>query len=146
MALLVTLEERWLADVGFGDSSIEPLPLGGRGEQAHGVRAYRIDEDGGRLVLIRRDDGGKWAAQYRFGLGAHAYADYAGMCRHRQTSPGSHFTRGRVCSRLTAEGAGDVKRGTRLITTSGDERQEREPAGEGEFAAALRERFAVVMP
>jgi N-hydroxyarylamine O-acetyltransferase len=32
MTLLVTLEQRWLADVGFGDSFIEPLPLDDRND------------------------------------------------------------------------------------------------------------------
>src|SRR5215207_9436793 len=45
MALLVSLAERWLVDVGFGDSFIEPLLLAERAEQAQGGRAYRIDED-----------------------------------------------------------------------------------------------------
>src|SRR5215213_9389215 len=32
MTLLVTLDKRWLVDVGFGDSFIEPLPLDDRNE------------------------------------------------------------------------------------------------------------------
>lgn len=142
MALLVTLEERLLADVGFGDSFVEPLRVDERGEQAQGARAFRIDEDGGRLVLMRRDAGGAWEPQYRFGLEAHAYADYAEMCRFHQTSPESHFTRGRVCSRLTPEGRVTLT-GTRLITTGGGERVERELEGEDEYAAALLEHFGV---
>ena len=145
MALLVTLEERWLADVGFGDSFVEPLLLDEREKQAQGPSAYRIDDDGDRLVLMRRDGGGGWAAQYRFGLEPHIYADYAGMCQYHQTSPESHFTRGRVCSRLTTGGRVTIS-GSRLITTSGNQRQERELAGEEEFAAALREHFGIVTP
>jgi N-hydroxyarylamine O-acetyltransferase len=67
------------------------------------------------------------------------------MSRYHQTSPGSHFTRGRVCSRLTADGRVTLS-GTRLITTRGGERHERELAGQEEFARALRERFGIVMP
>src|SRR5215204_4139344 len=51
MALLVKLEERWLADVGFGESFVEPLRLDERGEQAQGARAFRIDREGDRLTL-----------------------------------------------------------------------------------------------
>ena len=145
MALLVSLAERWLVDVGFGDSFVEPLLLDERAEQAQGGRAYRIDEDGDRLTLMRRDVGGAWSAQYRFGLRPHEYADYAGMCHHHQTSPESHFTRRRVCSRLTAEGRVTLSQ-MRLITTSGGERDERELASEEEYAAALREHFGIVMP
>src|SRR5918996_1064044 len=57
MTLLVTLEERWLADVGFGDSFVEPLLLDERGEQAQGRHAYRVTPDGDYLVMARRDLG-----------------------------------------------------------------------------------------
>lgn len=145
MTLMVTLEERWLADVGFGDSFVEPLLLDERAEQTQGAVAYRIDEDGERLTLMRRDAGGEWEAQYRFSLTPHEYPDYAGMCRHHQTSPLSHFTRRRVCSRLTPDGRVTVSQ-TRLITTRGVERVERELASEEEYAGALREHFGIVMP
>lgn len=144
MALLVTLEERWLADVGFGDSFIEPLLVDERAEQAQGSRAYRIEEDGSRLVLLQRDGGGAWEPQYRFGLEPHTFADYAEMCRFHQTSPESHFTRGRVCSRLTDKGRVTLS-GSRLITTTGGERVERELADDGEYAAALLEHFGISM-
>jgi N-hydroxyarylamine O-acetyltransferase len=146
MALLVTLGERWLADVGFGDSFVEPLLVDERAGQTQGARAFRIEEgDGGRLVLLRRDAGGAaWEPQYRFGLEPHAFADYAEMCRFHQTSPESHFTRGRVCSRLTSGGRVTLS-GARLITTSGGEKVERELAGEAEYTAALLEHFGISM-
>jgi N-hydroxyarylamine O-acetyltransferase len=145
MALLVMLGERWLADVGFGDSFVEPLLLDERAAQVQGPHAFRVGEDGdGRLVLLRRDAGGAWGPEYRFGLEPHAYADYAEMCRFHQTSPESHFTRGRVCSRLTPVGRVTLS-GTRLITTTGGEKVERELVGEGEYAAALLEHFGVSM-
>ena len=145
MALLVTLEERWLADVGFGDSFVEPLLLDERGVQQQGARAYRIEDDGERLILSQRDVGGEWVAQYRFGLTPHAFADYAEMCLFHQTSPESHFTRGRVCTRLTPGGGRVTISRTRLITTDVDGRHERELAGEEDYREALREHFGVVM-
>jgi N-hydroxyarylamine O-acetyltransferase len=144
MALLVKLEERRLADVGFGDSFVEPLLLDERAEQTQGAHAFRIEEDGGRLVLLRKDSGGAWEPEYRFGLEPHAYADYAEMCRFHQTSPESHFTRGRVCSRLTAAGRVTLS-GSRLITTTADERIERELADEAACEAALLEHFGISM-
>jgi N-hydroxyarylamine O-acetyltransferase len=144
MALAVRLEERWLADVGFGDSFVEPLRLDERGEQAQGARAYRIEGEGDRLTLWQRGAGGVWEAQYRFGLTPHVYADYAVMCHFHQTSPESHFTRGRVCTRLTPDGRVTLS-GLRLITTDGGVRRERELTGEEEFDAMLREHFGVVM-
>ncbi|HWS86646.1 MAG TPA: arylamine N-acetyltransferase [Pyrinomonadaceae bacterium] len=144
MALLVNLEERRLADVGFGDSFAEPLLLDERGEQRQGSRSFRIEEDGGRLVYSMKEAGGDWEPQYRFGLEPHAYEDYAEMCRFHQTSPESHFTRGRVCSLLTPEGRVTLS-GSRLITTRGGERFEQELGGEAERDAALLEHFRISM-
>ena len=144
MTLLVKLEERRLADVGFGESFVEPLRLDERGEQWQGARAFRIDEDGDRLILLKREEGVGWVAQYRFGLTPHAYADYEEMCLYQQTSPESHFTQGRVCTRLTPEGRVTLSR-LRLISTDVGGRHERELSGEQEYEAALREHFGVVM-
>lgn len=145
MALLVTLEDRWLADVGFGDSFREPLRLDERGEQKEGGLAYRIEETGdGRLILARREEGGPWKPQYRFGLEPHVFADYAEMCHFHQTSPQSHFTQNRICSLATPDGRVTLSE-MKLITTRGGEREERE-VDEREYAEALRECFGIMSP
>lgn len=145
MTLMVTLDERWLADVGFGDSFLEPLLLDERGEQAQGSRAYRIVPDGAHLIMMQRDDGGEWKAQYRFTLQPHQYADYAEMCRYHQTSPQSHFTKARICSRATEDGRITLS-DLRLITTSkSGGRQERTLTSQEEYADTLREHFGIVM-
>jgi N-hydroxyarylamine O-acetyltransferase len=145
MALMVTLDERYLVDVGFGDSFREPLLMDEHGEQVQGRRAYKILSDGAHLILIQRDGGGEWRAQYRFSLQPHRYADFEEMCRYHQTSPQSHFTRGRVCSRATEEGRVTLSE-MRLVTTSGSgERQERTLASEEEYEVVLREHFGIRM-
>ncbi|HEX8502066.1 MAG TPA: arylamine N-acetyltransferase [Pyrinomonadaceae bacterium] len=144
MTLLVKLEERWLADVGFGDSFVEPLLLDERGEQKQGARSFSVEGEGARLTLLKREAGGGWVAEYRFGLTPRVYEDFAEMCRFHQTSPESHFTRGRVCTRLTPEGRVTLSR-LRLITTDAGGRRELALAGEEEFDAALGEHFGVVM-
>jgi N-hydroxyarylamine O-acetyltransferase len=145
MALLVTLEDRWLADVGFGDSFREPLRLDERGGQVEGDLAYRVEETGdGRLILARRAEGGLWKPQYRFGLEPHVFADYAEMCHFHQTSPQSHFTQNRICSLATPDGRLTLS-GMKLITTRGGGREERE-LDEREYAEALREIFGIGAP
>jgi N-hydroxyarylamine O-acetyltransferase len=144
MTLLVRLGERWLADVGFGDSFVEPLRLDERGEQRQGARAFRLREEGDRLILQQREGGGDWVAQYRFTLTPRVYADYEEMCLYQQTSPESHFTQGRVCTRLTPEGRVTLSK-LRLINTDAGGRHERELASEREYEEALREHFGVVM-
>jgi N-hydroxyarylamine O-acetyltransferase len=146
MALLVTLGRRWLVDVGFGDCFTEPLPLDEGGEYAQGRHVYRVEPDGDRFVLSRREaGGGGWEPQYRFTLRPHVYADFEEMCRYHQTSPESHFTKSRVCSRATPEGRLTLS-GMRFIETTRDgARRERTLAGEEEYAAALREHFRIEM-
>jgi len=143
MALQVDLEERWLADVGFGDSFREPLRLDSREEQVEGRVAYRIDSgEDGRLILARRGEDGEWKPEYRFGLRPYVYADYAEMCRFHQTSPDSHFTRNRICSLATPDGRVSLS-GMKLITTRDGHREERVLADDHEYAEALQHHFGI---
>ena len=148
MTLMVQLEHRWLVDVGFGDSFIEPLLLDERGEQQQGNRGYKLLEDGNHLVLLQREGGAEWKAQYRFTLRPYQYADFNEMCLYHQTSPESHFTRKRICSRATEEGRVTLS-DLRLITTSNrggsQNRQERTLASEAEYAEVLEKEFGVVV-
>ncbi len=145
MALMVAFDnERWLVDVGFGDSFSEPLSIDKSGERHQGERSYRIDSDGTFLTLMQRDDAAEaeWKAQYRFTLQPYEYSDYEEMCRYHQTSPMSHFTRGRICSRATLDGRVTLSE-LRLIITRNGEREERTLANEEEFASVLREHFGI---
>lgn len=145
MVLLVTLNERWLVDVGFGDSFLEPLLLDERAEQVQGARAYKIVTGGEYRILLQRERDGEWKPQYRFTLQPRSYSEYAEMCRYHQTSPQSHFTKGRVCTRATPDGRITLS-GLRLITTAEDgTRQEHILADEAEYADALQQHFGVVM-
>ncbi len=145
MTLMVTLDERWLADVGFGDSFLEPLLLDERGEQIQGRHAYKIVPDDNYLILMQRESEDEWKAQYRFTLQPYKYEDYAEMCRYHQTSPQSHFTQRRICSRATEQGRVTLSE-MRFITTSRDgERQERTLTSQKEYAEMLREHFDIVM-
>jgi len=141
MALLVELRERWLVDVGFGDSFREPLLLDQRGEQDQNGDVYRLIEDAKHLILNRRVDG-EWKPQYRFTLEAYQLDDFSEMCRYHQTSPQSPFTQRRTCSRATPGGRITVT-GMRLIITDRGKREERELNSEEEWLAALREHFGI---
>lgn len=147
MTLMVTLDERWLVDVGFGDSFLEPLLVDSREEQVQGTRSFRIDEvDDNQLVLMRREAGGDWEPQYRFTLQAFGFPDYEEMCGFHQTSPESHFTQGLICSRATEDGRITLSNMT-FITTSGPERSRHEEtlATQEDYDGVLRDRFGIVM-
>ena len=143
MALLVTLEERWLVDVGFGDSFREPLRLDERGIQAQGEMAYRIVPEGSHLILMQRENNAEWKAQYRFTLRPYNYADYEGMCRYHQTSTESHFTRKRICTLATPAGRITLSDMRMITTVKGGGREERVLANEEEYAKLLLEHFGI---
>lgn len=141
MVLMVELEQHWLVDVGFGDSFLEPLLIDTTSEQVQGEQAFRIVPDDGYLVVLRRD-GEEWKPQYRFTTEPHEFVDYEEMCRYHQTSPQSHFTQNRICSRMTPDGRITLS-GMRFIVSSKGGRQERLLASEKEYEEILREQFGI---
>ena len=146
MALMVTLDERWLVDVGFGDSFFEPLRLDSRADQVQGTRSFRLVDEDDHIVVMLRNESEEWQPQYRFKLQPYTFPDYEEMCRFHQTSPESHFTKNLVCSRATADGRITLS-GMRFITTSGPQRvqDERTLSSRDEYDRVLRDEFGVVM-
>jgi N-hydroxyarylamine O-acetyltransferase len=144
MTLVVTLNRRWLVDVGFGDSFVEPLLLDEENEQQQGTQTFRIISADSHLVLMRRSGAEEWKPQYRFTLEPYQYADYEEMCRYHQTSPQSHFTKSRLCSLATSDGRITLS-GMRLIKTSNEIREEETVENEEEYEKMLRDRFGIVM-
>jgi N-hydroxyarylamine O-acetyltransferase len=145
MALIVTLDERWLVDVGFGDSFIEPILIDEREAQIQGGRAYRVDSRGDCLVLMKRtEEKSEWESQYRFKLKTYAYADYAERCEFHQTSPDSYFTQNRICSLLTPNGRISVS-DTRFIVSENGMRRDYPVNSQAEYEQLLREHFGIVL-
>ena len=151
LALRVDLDRPWLADVGFGDSFLYPLPLDTEAEQIDDGRAaplvqsgdegvwqdrFRITGTADTRTLQRRDWSGEWRDQYRLSLTPHRWADFTPMCQYHQTSPESGFTRGSVCSLATVTGRVTVAE-LRLLITSGGEKRETDLADEAARIAAL---------
>jgi N-hydroxyarylamine O-acetyltransferase len=144
LTLRVDLDEPWLADVGFGDSFIEPLRLLSGIAQKDGNQVYRITEAANVLQLEKWDSGEIWKAQYCFTLQPRQLQEFEEMCHYHQTSPDSSFTRKRLCTRATPEGRitlSDMK----LVITRNGNRKEQQLASEAEWRAALRQHFDVVL-
>jgi N-hydroxyarylamine O-acetyltransferase len=155
-------EAPWLADVGFGDSFIEPLLLRPNLEQPQIGRIFRLSESktevGSVFQLETLADGnpanadspGKWKRQYSFTLKPRQLSDFAAMCRYHQTSPESHFTQQRICSLVTPQGRITLS-DWKLIERRDGRREERELTGldlsrEDQWRATLKESFAIVLP
>lgn len=142
LTLRVDLEQPWLADVGFGDSFLEPLRLEAGTEQSDPAGMFRLIEDQGRWHMQRRVSDGNWKAQYSFSLQPRRLEEFAEMCHHHQTSPDSSFTRNRICSRATPEGRVTLSEMKLIISRNGS-REEHEITSEQERLKVLQEQFGI---
>lgn len=130
----------WLADVGFGDSFLQPLHM--RPDVAQ-------DGGDGHMYQLRHDTSdGSWfllqegAPQYRFTLRPHVLADFTDRCAFQQTSPDSHFTQRRICTLALPDGRITLSE-RRLITTRDGQREERELPSEEAYRETLVTRFNI---
>jgi N-hydroxyarylamine O-acetyltransferase len=112
-------------------------------EQIQGDQSFRIESEGQYRVVFRRN-GGAWELMYRFTLEPHQFTDYEEMSRFHQTSPQSHFTQNRICSRATLAGRITLS-GMRFIVTTNQGREERLLDSAKEYEAVLRDQFGIVM-
>ncbi len=143
MTLLVTMKDRWLADVGFGESFTEPKRLDFEGPQTDNGRIYRITRRARGRLLSRWDrEKNLWEPQYLFSLRPRSLGDFVRRCLYQQTSPNSHFKKGRVCTLLTRNGRVTLT-DTKLIVTRGRRRIERPVNTRGEFDRLLRRWFDI---
>ena len=142
LALHVHLDEPWLADVGFGDSFLEPLRLkDGIEQEQHGHR-FRIAEVGNVMIVQRQDPAGLWKSQYQFRLVPRQLSDFAPRCHFHQTSPESHFTQQRICT-LPTPGGRITLSDLKFIRTRNGKREERLLNHEREWLAVLEKDFGV---
>jgi N-hydroxyarylamine O-acetyltransferase len=142
LTLQVDLEEPWLADVGFGESFIEPLRIAGREEQADPAGKFRLVEVGNRLRLEKVATDGQWRRQYSFSFEPHTLQEFAGRCHYHQTSPDSHFMQNRICTRATPHGRITLSEMKLIVTRQGD-RAETIITSEEEKVRVLHEHFRV---
>jgi N-hydroxyarylamine O-acetyltransferase len=146
LTLLVNLDERWLADVGFGDSFTEPLLFDEANAQIQGNNVFYVAHDAAQQgIFSHRDINGDWQGGYQFFLKPRQLDDFSGTCHFHQTSPDSHFTKGRVCSLATPTGRVTL-RDNRLIFTENGEKSEQPIESETAFQAALQKYFGIKIP
>ncbi len=139
MVILARAEDQtFLVDVGFGDFSLRPLRFAV--DQPIDDRAGRflIEQDGTDRFRVSRfaDEAHRYVPEYTFSTTGRALEDFAAMCTYHQTSPDSHFTRGRVCSKATATGRITLT-DDRLIVTEAGRKSEVPVTGAGAFNRML---------
>lgn len=143
VVLLVKLDETWLADVGFGDGVIEPVPLGEASFEQRGFR-YRLERiDDGYWRFHNHEYGG--AATFDFATNPADEALFTSRCDFLQTSPESPFVMNLVCQRFV-DGGFEIQRGrlARRIGPGGAESWLLNDAGE--LVDRLRTTFDLDVP
>jgi N-hydroxyarylamine O-acetyltransferase len=142
MLLRVTLEEPWIADVGFGDSSLDPVPMRASAAWIDDEPEFAAALANGDWELVRRQSDGSYLPDYRFTEVRRALSDSSERCRFHQTSPESHFTQKPVCTKALQNGRLTIS-GMRLIFTSNGQRQERVLHDSEELRECLRAQFGI---
>lgn len=143
LAILVMIGElEYLADVGFGDSSAAPLRLVADLEQPDETGMFVIKRsDDGYLEVVKKD-GKKGQSEYIFQPFGRDLSEFAEMCNFHQTSPESHFTKGKVCSVLLENGRKTLT-DKKFIETKNGQKSETEIHSEAEFDAHLAREFQI---
>jgi N-hydroxyarylamine O-acetyltransferase len=147
LVLLVKLEQPYLADVGFGDGMLEPLPLQeGNYQQdflTFQLTKNNVDKDGERWIFHNHPEGG--AKSFDFTLSPHQLSDFANQCHTQQTSPNSGFVQGTVCQIFNHEGIVTLRGAVlKKVTRAGLER--RVIDSEKEYEQVLRNVFGLELP
>jgi len=145
MLLKVELPEPWLADVGFGESFVDPLALMAGAQERENGHVFGVISENGGWELYRRDSDGIQIPLYRFSDIPRQLPEYSAMCEYHQTSPESSFTRRRICTMARPDGRITLA-GMRLIETKNGTREERSLTSELELRDCLREQFGVELP
>ncbi len=117
LLIRVDLDQPYLADVGFGDGFLEPLPLQ-PGTYRQKFLEFRLTQEGEWWTLHNHPQGG--ATGFDFTLEPRELGDFAARCHEQQTSPSSGFVQTTICQRFTEDGIVTLRGAVqRTITESG---------------------------
>lgn len=144
LVLVAHLDERWIADVGFGARGpLDPLRLDTEEAQLSAGDWYRVGpdpEDVGRRMVAWRPAGGEdWLNMYSMGMAPRPLADFDGRCAEQQGE--ENWWGRRVASIATREGRLSLNH-DRLIVTRSGAREER-VLTEEELPEVLRGSFGI---
>lgn len=143
VAIIVTIgAEEFLADVGFGAFTAEPLRfvLDEEQQDRNGVFVIRrFDDD---YFEVAKKEATGWHSQYIFTDVARDLSEFTEMCDFQQYSPDSHFMKKMVCSILTEDGRQTLTDKSFIVTTPSG-KHERPVNSELEFYDLLMKRFGI---
>ena len=134
--------EEYLVDVGFGSFSAEPLKFILEAEQTDANGIFSIGKFDENYYEVSKKDGEVWQSEYIFSPEERKLSEFSEMCLFHQTSPESHFTRGKVCSLMTPGGRKTLT-DTKFIETKNGEKREIPVSSGEEFNQILASEFSI---
>lgn len=141
-AIIVELDAPYLVDVGFGDSTISPIPLGGD-RRTDNSGTYKIEEIESGLYELTRENEGVEKALYHFLLDEKRLEEFHEGCIFNQVSEKSTFTHDDIVTRATPDGRLTLT-GTTLTRTRGG-KKEKQQLTESEKTSVLESEFGIVL-
>lgn len=132
----------FLVDVGFGDFTAAPLKFVLDIEQTDENGTFLIRKFNENYFEVVKKDGKTWASEYIFKDTARDLQEFSEMCNFHQTSPESHFTRGKLCSLLTVNGRKTLT-DKKFIETQDGEKIETKIKSEEDFYRILAQEFQI---
>ena len=147
LALRVRLEGEpapLLADVGFGEAFMKPVPMVADRLHDDGEHSVRL-VDGIDGWVYEDDRDGSWRPRYTFAGRSHPLDAFRPMSDWLQTSPESHFTQQQICSLATERGRVTLSN-DRLIVRVDGQRTEETVKTVDDRILVLHERFGVAVP
>ena len=99
----------------------------------------KFDEE---YFKVSKKDGGGWKSEYIFKDLKRDLAEFTEMCEFHQTSPESHFTQGKVCSLMTADGRKTLT-DKKFIETKNGQKTETDVNSEEDFYLILAREFRI---
>ena len=144
LAIVAESDGLWLADVGFGDSFIEPLELKLNEVQKDPNGFYRISEVKGTdyLSLQKSSDGLIFKDEYIFTLKEREWNEFEEMNNYHQTSPDSPFTQKQLCT-IANENGRITLTDRNLTVTEGNEKKIIDVKDKEDFNKKLFEHFGM---
>lgn len=144
VCLLVQLDQPYIADVGFGGSLSEPLPLrtGLREDPPYRIELYEIDD--GYWRFSERTGDRPFSFDFRAAPADEAL--FAEQCRSQQTDPASPFIQNLVVQRRTVDTHVSLRGRVLTITHAGGREDKTVLESPGELVTTLRSRFDLDVP
>ncbi|MGO1059294.1 arylamine N-acetyltransferase family protein [Planococcus sp. FY231025] len=139
-AILVELDAPYLMDVGFGDSTISPIPLGGERHTDHSGTYKIAPHDDTFYNLIREEDGNE-RILYRFSTAEKQLADFHEGCVFNQVSDKSTFTHDDLATRATE--IGRITLSGHQLTRSENGKKEKTDLTDEEKIQILKTEFGI---